>query len=126
MLFAPVSLEPTHRNSLAAHANNSKPYTQQDMSSSMQMSVVHFFYPSSCPFLPHISPTLITSRFLRPLRVIHSALCTRVLLNLRQAEMHSSIGIDTNDVAWDTTLAFEPWASADLDGGYISLDGLDC
>ena len=64
---------------------------QQELSSFMQMSVgVHSSQSRSSAILlrSHYAahadarPPVLTSR---PLRVVHSALCTRVLLNLRKA-----------------------------------------
>ena len=45
---------------------------------------------------------------LRPLRVAHSTLCTRVLLNLRKAAAMTAYGdISLGDFARSTNLAFE-------------------
>ena len=50
---------------------------------------------------------LTTFGFPRPLRVIHSALCTRVLLNLRHASSRTAEGINTDEVSRRTaTLVF--------------------
>ena len=42
----------------------------------------------------------------RPLRVVHSALCTRVLINLRKAAVQPS-GMRLDDFTQHTTLAFD-------------------
>ncbi len=107
----------------AENANKAEHYqTQQEMSSSMQMSVVIVPpFISLPPFLP-FHATLTTPGFYRPLQVIHSALCTRVLLNLRKASTHSSDGIHTDEVARHSTLAFDH-ASGE---GDICFDGEEC
>ena len=58
--------------------------------------------------LPSVS---LSSAHCRPLRVVHSALCTRVLLNLRKAAAADSSGgriTGADDLTRHTTLAFAP------------------
>ncbi|KAI0708124.1 hypothetical protein C8T65DRAFT_650696 [Cerioporus squamosus] len=70
------------------------------------------------------TPQEMSSCMQMPLRVIHSALCTRVLLNLRRASTQSSDGIDTDDVDRHTVLAFErPPVS---DEGDLFFDVAEC
>ncbi|RDX46624.1 hypothetical protein OH76DRAFT_1355587 [Lentinus brumalis] len=69
-----------------------------------------------------LTPQEMSSSMQMPLQVIHSALCTRVLLNLRKASTHSSDGIHTDEVARHSTLAFDH-ASGE---GDICFDGEEC
>ncbi|RPD65327.1 hypothetical protein L226DRAFT_557906 [Lentinus tigrinus ALCF2SS1-7] len=73
------------------------------------------------------APQDMSSSMQMPLRVIHSALCTRVLLNLRHASKSTSDGINTDEVARHASLVFNhgtaPLGPDDMD---ISFDGLDC
>ena len=60
-----------------------------------------------CGFLPTLSfhYRISAVRLDRPLRVVHSALCTRVLLNLRKAAGRVS-RTDAGDFTIQTTVAF--------------------
>ncbi|TFK86393.1 hypothetical protein K466DRAFT_587266 [Polyporus arcularius HHB13444] len=71
-----------------------------------------------------LTPQEMSSSMQMPLQVIHSALCTRVLLNLRKASTHSSDGIHTDEVARHSTstLAFDHAPGE----GNICFDGEEC
>ena len=93
MMLAPVGYPDrlAHFEIEGREKNNILLPFQQELSSFMQMSVgVHSSQSRSSAILlrSHYAahadarPSFLTSR---PLRVVHSALCTRVLLNLRKA-----------------------------------------
>ena len=110
MLLAPVSLLKIDLADPGPLVNSA---SQEELISSMQMSEaisqqIHFH-----------GLLLIYPPQSRPLRVVHSALCTRVILNLRKVAAH----VPTLGDLARTSLAFGNPRGQGILGSYMSGDG---